>query len=64
MWAHDWPQPPIPFDKLPEVIEVCGGWKEAREVLRGWVLVPRPDVPNCAPMSQNRTFAPSVYVQD
>lgn len=35
----DWPQPPIKFEDLPPLIELCGGWDEAMCEFAGWMLV-------------------------
>lgn len=40
MGESEWPKPPIKFEDLPLLIELCGGWLGAKRELAGWVLVP------------------------
>ena len=38
MHASEWQQPPVRFEDLAIVLELLGA--DAKDVLRGWVLVP------------------------
>lgn len=44
MGEREWPQPPIRFEDLPLLIELCGGWAKAKRELTGWVPVRPPSL--------------------